>query len=115
MQRDLRLHRTEDFQRLRQVGITHAHRLMVLSFSPNELMHNRYGFIVGKHVGNAVMRNRIRRRLRALMRGFDPQLKPGFDVVLIARRPLAEQPFEVLMRTVSELFRRAELFKGDMS
>ena len=75
----------EDFQRLRQVGVTHRHRLMVLSFSHNELMHNRYGFIVGKQLGKAVTRNRIRRRLREVVRALDPQLKPGFDVVLIAR------------------------------
>ncbi len=113
MQQHLRLRRAEDFQRLRRVGITHHHRLMVLSFSQNELTHNRYGFIVGKQLGKAVTRNRIRRRLRAVMRTLDPQLKPGFDVVLIARSPLAEQPFDVFVRTVGELFRRAELFQGD--
>lgn len=111
MQRDLRLRRVEDFQRLRQVGVTHRHRLMVLSFTRNELTHNRYGFIVSKQLGKAVMRNLIRRRLRAVVRGLDPQLKAGFDVVIIARSPLAEQPFDALQRTVYELFRRAELVK----
>jgi ribonuclease P protein component len=114
VQRHLRLRRAEDFHRLRQVGKTHPHRLLVLSYTPNELMHNRYGFIVGKHLGKAVTRNRIRRRLREVVRALDPQLIPGFDVVLIARQPLAEQPFDVLMRTVNELFRRAELFQGEI-
>jgi ribonuclease P protein component len=49
--------------------------------------------------------------LREVVRALDPQLKPGFDVVLIARQALAEQPFDTIMRTVSELFRRAELFR----
>lgn len=114
MQQHLRLRRAEEFQRLRQVGVTRPHRLMVLSFSQNELMHNRYGLIVGKQLGNAVTRNRVRRRLREVIRALDPQLRPGFDVVFIARRPLAEQPFEVIMRTVNDLFRRAELFKEVM-
>jgi ribonuclease P protein component len=114
VQQHLRLRRAEDFQRLRQVGKTHPNRFLVLSFSSNELAHNRYGFIVSKHVGKAVTRNRIRRRLREVVRALDPQLTPGYDVVLIARQPLAEQPFDVVMRTVNELFRRAELFRGDI-
>jgi ribonuclease P protein component len=113
-----RLRRAEDFARLRQVGVTHRHHLMVLSFTQNEsqndLMHNRYGFIVGKQLGKAVTRNLIRRRLRAVVRALDPRLKQGYDVVLIARAGLAEQPFAVLERTVIELFRRAELFKEDV-
>lgn len=114
VQRDFRLRRAEDFQRLRRVGVTHPHRLMVLSFTQNALMHNRYGFIVGKSLGNAVVRNRIRRRLRVAVRALHPQLQAGYDLVLIARRPLVEQPFDVLARTVSELMRRAELFKEDV-
>lgn len=111
MQQHLRLRRSEDFQRLRQVGVTQRHRLLVLSFSQNELSHNRYGFVVGKRLGNAVIRNRTRRRLREVVRVLDPQLKPGHDVVFIARQPLAEQPFETVARTVYELFQRAELFR----
>ncbi|MEP7293248.1 MAG: ribonuclease P protein component [Chloroflexota bacterium] len=109
MQQHLRLRRAEDFGRLRQVGVTQSHRLIVLSFAPNELPNNRYGFIVGKRTGKAVTRNRIRRRLREILRALDPQLKPGFDIVLIARTPLAEQPFDVILRTVYDLFRRAKL------
>lgn len=114
MQQHLRLRKAEDFGRLRQAGVTQHHRLLLLSSLPNELPHNRYGFIVGKRTGSAVIRNRTRRRLREIVRALDPQLKHGFDVVLIARQPLAEQPFDVMMRTVVELFRRAELFQEEM-
>jgi ribonuclease P protein component len=46
----------------------------------------RFGFTVSKKVGGAVVRNRVRRRLRALVTALAPErLRPGFDYVLIAR------------------------------
>jgi ribonuclease P protein component len=46
----------------------------------------RFGFAVSKRIGSAVVRNRIRRRLRALAAALGPaQVRPGYDYVLIAR------------------------------
>lgn len=51
----------------------------------------RVGFIVSKRTGNAVTRNRIRRRLRHAVGGL--QLQPGNDYVIIANNEVAEAPF----------------------
>lgn len=54
----------------------------------------RFGFTVTKTIGNAVVRNRIRRRLRALVRGIGAALaEPHFDYVLIARASALDRPF----------------------
>ncbi len=111
MQRRFRLRRSADFEHLRRVGRTHQHRLIVMSVSPNNLQDNRYGFIVSKGLGKAVVRNRTRRLLREATRLLHPHLHPGHDVVIIARRPIVGQPFVVIQRTVNELFRRAGLIK----
>ncbi len=111
MQRDFRLRQADDFQRLRREGRAVSHRLMVVSIAPNTLAHNRYGFIVSKHLGKAVTRNLIRRRLRAVVRELHPQLKPGYDIVIIARAALVEQPFMVLQRTVVEQFRQSGILE----
>lgn len=111
MQREFRLRQAEDFQRLRREGRSFAHRLMVVSIAPNPLTHNRYGFIVSKQLGKAVTRNLIRRRMREVARELHPQLKPGYDIVIIARSALVKQPFSVLQRTVAELFRQAGILE----
>ncbi len=115
MQRRLRLRRREDFDHLKQVGRTRSHRMMVLSAAPNAQAQNRYGFIVSKQLGNAVVRNRARRLLRESVRLLHPQVQPGYDVVFIARRPIVGQPFAVVLRIVSDLFRQAGLLKSEES
>jgi ribonuclease P protein component len=112
MRRDIRLRHTEDFQRLRREGHTFPHRLMVLSIAPNTLAHNRYGVIVSKHLGKAVTRNRVRRRVKEAARLIHPQLQQGYDLVIIARAPLVQQPFSVVQRTVYELFQQAGILEG---
>jgi len=58
----------------------------------------RVGFTVSKKVGNAVERNRVRRRLREIVRLSDAaRLRPGNDYVLIGRRPALDQPFARLI------------------
>ena len=64
----------------------------------------RVGFTVSKKVGNAVERNRVRRRLREIVRLSDAaRLRPGNDYVLVGRRAALDLPFARLI----EDFRRA--------
>ncbi len=115
MPRRWRLHRREDYQRLREQGTTIRHSGLSLSMAENGFTHNRYGFITGRQVGNAVHRNRVRRRLREIMRQVHPQLKSGYDLILIARAGSADQPFETLRAGALELLRRADLFQESAS
>lgn len=107
MQRRHRLRHGNDFARLRHKGRAYRHPLLVLSLLPNGLRDNRYGFIVTKHTGKAVTRNRIRRLLRESIRQLHPQLQSGFDIVIVTRPGVVEQPLVALKRIVEELFRRA--------
>jgi ribonuclease P protein component len=109
MQRRLRLHRNSDFQRLRNEGMVKRHPMLILSYAPNDLSHNRYGFITSKRLGKAVHRNRIRRLMREAVRLQQPQIKYGYDCVLIARPAIMGQPLSEVQRIVYELYRRADL------
>lgn len=67
----------------------------------------RYGLTVTRKIGNAVVRNRIRRRLREAIRlhaGAD--MAPGFDYVIVARRDILHAPFEAIGRELSRRFQK---------
>lgn len=88
--RDLRLRSPREFQRVRKRGRSLTTPYLVLVLDRNALEHNRYGFAVGRRVGKAVWRNRIKRWMREAVRTYHPRLQQGYDIVLIARGRMAE-------------------------
>jgi len=67
----------------------------------------RVGFTCSKKVGNAVERNRVRRRLREVVRLAPPdRMRPGHDYVLIGRRAALDLPFERMVEDFDRALRR---------
>lgn len=111
MKRKYRLRRSSDFQRVRQVGKSNASSLMVLAFARNELDHSRFGFVVSKRIGKAVQRNKVKRRMREAVRLKMGEIKPGVDIVLIARQPVRNATFLAICRSLERLLGGANLLK----
>jgi ribonuclease P protein component len=73
----------------------------------------RFGFTVSKKVGGAVVRNRIRRRLRALVAALDPaSMRAGFDYVLIARPAAAKREYAELKSDLEQALARVHRPQG---
>lgn len=111
MKAALRLRQSSDFARVRQEGKVYRHSVMLLSLRDNGMPFNRYGFVVGKAIGAAVVRNRCKRRLRALIGGIHDCLRQGYDIVIVAKPAILLQPYSELRRIVNVLFRRARLLQ----
>ena len=111
MRRQLRLRRRKEFDAVFRQGRTWANELIVLRSLPNQLYHNRYGFVTSKRLGNAVARNLVRRRLREGVRSLP--LRPGWDVVISAKASAARAGFQELKRAVAELLASARILKPD--
>ena len=72
-------------------------------------MPNRLGLTVSTKLGNAVRRNRIRRRLREAYRLLEPRLSHGFDIVIVARTLAFDAPFSQLQGELARNCRRLGL------
>jgi ribonuclease P protein component len=111
MERKYRLRLNTDFQRARQEGKSWANHLMVLCALPNGLEHSRFGFAASKRIGKAVVRNRIRRRMREAVRLRCASIAEGWDLVFIARRPIARATYAEIVHAVEDLLIRANMGK----
>lgn len=107
MRRQLRLRRRKEFDAVFQQGRTWANELLVLRSFSNQLDHNRYGFVTSKRLGKAVVRNRVRRRLREALRSLP--VRAGWDVVISAKAPAAQADFHELKRAVADLLASARI------
>ena len=81
----LSLNQNHEFRRIYAKGRSAATPLVVLYCRRNGSGLNRYGITVGTKLGKAVVRNRIRRRLREIYRLNAPRLRQGYDLVIVAR------------------------------
>jgi len=92
-------------------GKVWATSLLVIKAMPNSLSLSRYGFSVTKKVGKAVQRNRLKRLFREIMKL--QSLRPGWDIVLIARPVAVNADYHQLERAVTKLLARAQLLESN--
>ncbi len=114
MKKKYRVKRNEDFQRIIQSRQYLASERFVLYYQKNDLGYLRIGLSVGKKLGKAVLRNRIKRQLREMAGSiFDFTL--SFDLVIIVRKPYLEHGFqsnrEDLEKLAGRFFRKIK--KGE--
>jgi ribonuclease P protein component len=109
MNRRYRLTNSSDFKRVRHTGQSFAHPLVLLIVSKNQHDYARFGFTAGKAVGNAVQRNRAKRRLREAFRILLPRIAPGWDIVAIARPALLDAAWQDIQHVITSQLDQAGL------
>ena len=107
MERDRRLRKKTEFLAVRRQGKYWANQLLVIRALRNEREWSRFGFVVSRRVGKAVVRNQVKRRLREIVRR-EP-VRQGWDVVFIAGAKIAQAPFSEVQTAVRDLLCRGRL------
>jgi ribonuclease P protein component len=112
--RTFRLKSRIDFQAVYTKGRSVANRAAVLYVLPQKPPGiTRVGFAAGKKLGNAVVRNRIKRRIKEAVRLLWARVKPGYFVIVIARQSSREMAFGQLEALLGDLFQRAALLQTE--
>ena len=101
----------EQYDSVYKRGSNLANKNLVIRVLPNNLEISRYGIMVSRRVGKAVVRNRIKRTIREIIR--KETLQPGYDVVLIARVSIAEARYAQVKKSTEELLIGAGLILGE--
>jgi ribonuclease P protein component len=105
-----RLVRPAEFARVKSEGTAHRGRTLVLGvLARKEEKLFRAGFVTSKRIGGAVVRNRVRRRLRDIVRTEQGRLQEGFWWVVIARPAAARASYRVLKDEWLRLAERASI------
>ncbi|HHY09563.1 MAG TPA: ribonuclease P protein component [Firmicutes bacterium] len=102
------------FNRVYRQGTPRFGKYLVLSTLPNGRPASRVGFAVSKKVGNAVTRNKIKRRLRAIVREISPGISGGCDVVIGAKRSSSGASFAELRADLYRLMQGSGLLTRNL-
>jgi len=101
------------FQRLYHRGASAANRYLVLYCRRNGRQENRVGLTVSAKLGHAVVRNRLRRRLRAVYRLSEERFVPGWDIVVVARSRAPSASYAELERSYLRLAGKLGLLREE--
>ena len=99
------------FRRIYQRGKSSAGRSLVVYCRKNGLKYNRLGLTVGAKIGHAVVRNRIRRRVREAYRLSEADYRRGYDIVVVARSRAADASYQELAECLKTQSQRLGLFR----
>lgn len=115
VQKEHRLAKREDFNMVYRQGKSVANHQFVLYYKrrpnmPDGEMPFRLGVSVSKKLGNAVVRNYLRRVMKEIVRLHADQVAPGYDLILIARKPVAEMAYADIEKSLLHVMKRAALY-----
>ncbi len=111
MKRETTLKENYEFRRVYNKGKTGVSPFLVVYARPNRSVRNRLGVTVSTKLGKAVVRNRIRRRLREIYRLSQPEMKQGYDIVLVARTRAVTASYPELDRAYRKSCEKLELLE----
>ena len=107
------LKKNSDFRRLYSKGQSAVNPYVVVYCRRNREKVNRLGYTVSTKLGHAVVRNRVRRRLREIYRLHEDSFCPGWDIVVVARSRAVDAPFDRLTASYLSLAGRAGILRQE--
>ena len=107
------LKKNKDFQKVYRYGRSYANRYLVLYVFAANGLEGRVGFAAGKKLGNAVMRNRVKRLLRESYRLNQSLLLPEYDLLLVGRKAAVDMKYAIVEKAFLNLGRKAGILRQE--
>lgn len=114
MKKTYRIKKNEEFQHIFKHGKSFANRELVIYYCYKEGQeHFRLGISVGRKIGTAVTRNKLKRYIREIFTQLKGKIKPEYDIIIIARKRSLELDFDKMYRSVVHLLKKEDLLLGN--
>ena len=107
MKKENRLTQSKDFKRVRDVGKRIYHPLLVLVYTRNEGQQTRAAVVASKAIGNAVVRNRIKRKLKSCLDQIWHNISQNWDLVFYSRAAIVDANFTEICSAIEYLLLEA--------
>ncbi|WP_058309196.1 ribonuclease P protein component [Gracilibacillus massiliensis] len=112
MKKAWRIKKNSEFQEVFKKGASFANRQLVIYYlHKSEQNHYRVGLSVSKKIGNAVVRNQVKRYIRQVFIELDLNIKKSYDIIIIARKPTKEMDFHQTKKSVNHLLYKTNLLE----
>ncbi|HSH23953.1 MAG TPA: ribonuclease P protein component [Massilibacterium sp.] len=112
MKKQYRVKKEKDFQTILRTKNSYANRQFVVYVYEKEGQeHFRLGVSVGKRIGNAVMRNKVKRYIREVFKNIGHKLEQNKDYIVIARVQTATMNYEEIEKSLKHVLKKAKVFK----
>ena len=107
MKNTLSIKLNRDFRRLYYKGGSVGSDILVVYYKKTSLPYSRLGITVGKKIGGAVVRNRVKRLIRESYRLIESEMSFKYDIVIVARSKCAEADFKAVSGSLKRLFKKS--------
>lgn len=106
-----RLKKNQEFQQVYRFGRSWVGKYLVLYLKKNEKEYPRFGFTVSKKIGQAVVRNRIKRRMREICRLNYGRFFGGYDLIFVARKKIKGIDYCLVEQEIGKLCKKAGIWR----
>lgn len=108
-----RLLKQKEFSYIFHKGKSFSTKIVILNYAPTKLPNFKVGFSVSKKIGKAVIRNKVKRRMREIMRSLQTQIDVQHNYVFVARSGIEAATYEELEKNMRYCLEKCGLIKKE--
>ncbi len=111
MKKENRLRKNMEFKKVYKSGKNYWNRNLILFIKKNGDKNTRIGISITKKIGNAVVRNKLKRRIKSINEDYITSIKSGYDIVIIPKKNAVELTFKDLESAVKHIYKISGLLE----